>query len=118
MNGEIMDEKNISEEISSYQNSAEIIDYTLDDNGINLVNTKEELYVTSIHYINETNEISMNDDDKYINKYYAPFLSSNNHEAVSSGLEHDSAKQRVCRQKNIILDLMEGIITMFCSRRQ
>ena len=30
-----MDEKYISEEILSHQNSAEIIDYTLDDNGIN-----------------------------------------------------------------------------------
>ena len=29
--------------------------------------------VTSIHSINETNDISMNDDDNYIHKYYAPF---------------------------------------------
>ena len=46
--------------------------------------------VTSIHYINATNEISMNYDDNYIHKYYAPFLSSNNHEDVSSGSEYDS----------------------------
>ena len=36
---EIMDENNISEEISSHQNSAEIIDHTCDDNGINLLIT-------------------------------------------------------------------------------
>ena len=34
-----MDENNISEEISSHQNSAEIIDHTCDDNGINLLIT-------------------------------------------------------------------------------
>ena len=32
-----MDKNNISEEIPSCQNSAEIIDHTCDDNGINLL---------------------------------------------------------------------------------
>ena len=35
------------------------------------------------------NEISMNDDDNFIHKYYAPFLSSKNHEYVYSGSEYD-----------------------------
>ena len=48
----------------------------------------------------------MNDDDNYMHKYYTPFLSSNNHENESSGSEYDSAKRRVCRNKNIILDLL------------
>ena len=30
--------------------------------------------VTSIHSINATNDISMNDDDKFIHQYYAPFF--------------------------------------------
>ena len=60
----------------------------------------------SIHYINTTNDISMNYDDNFIHKYYAPFLSSNNYEDVSSGSEYDSAKRRVCHNKNIILDLL------------
>ena len=41
-----------------------------------------------------------------IDKYYAQFLSSKNHEDISSGSEYDSAKQRVHRNKNIILDLL------------
>ena len=55
---------------------------------------------TCINAINETNEISMNDDDNYIHKYYATFLSSNIHEYISS------AKRKVCHQKNTILDLL------------
>ena len=39
-----------------------------------------------------------------MHRYYAPFLSSNNNEDVSSGSEYDSAKRRVPRNKNIILD--------------
>ena len=39
INYEIADGKNTSEEISSYLNSAEIIDHTCDDNGINLLDT-------------------------------------------------------------------------------
>ena len=54
-----MDENNISEEIYSRQNSAEIIDHTCDENGINLLNTEEEADVTSIHSINATNDMSM-----------------------------------------------------------
>ena len=50
------------------------------------INTEEEAYFTSIHYNNANNDISINDDDNFINKYYAPFLSSKNHEDVSSGL--------------------------------
>ena len=99
-------QNNVSGEISSHKNSAEIIDRKLDDNGINLVNTGEEAGITSIHYTNKTNDISMNEYDNYTHKYYASFLSSNNHGDVSSGLEYDSAKQRVCHQKYIILDLL------------
>ena len=84
-----MDDNNKSEEISSHQNSEELIDYTCDDNGMNLLNTYEEADVTSIHSINATNDISMNDDYNFIHKYYAPFLSSNNHEDISSGSEYD-----------------------------
>ena len=34
----------------------------------------------------------MNDDGNSMHKYYAPFLSSNNLEDVSSGSEYDSTK--------------------------
>ena len=47
--------KNISEEISSHQNLAEVIYHTCDDNGIVLLNTEEEADVISIHSINATN---------------------------------------------------------------
>ena len=33
--------------------------------GINLVNTEEEVDFTCINYTNETNDISMNDDEKF-----------------------------------------------------
>ena len=49
------------------------MDHTCDDNGINVLNIAEELDVTSIHSINATNDISINDDDSFIYKYYAPF---------------------------------------------
>ena len=48
----------------------------------------------------------MNDDDNIIHKYYAPFLSSKNHEDVSSGSEYDLANRRVRQDKKIILDLL------------
>ena len=48
----------------------------------------------------------MNDDDNYMHKYYATFLSSNNHEDISSGSEYNSAKRRVCRNKTIIFYLI------------
>ena len=48
----------------------------------------------------------MNAYNKYMYKCYAPFLSSNNNEDVSSGSEYDSAKKRVCCIKKIILDLL------------
>ena len=92
--------------MSSHQNSAEVIDPKFDDNGSNLLNTEEEADVTYIHYINATNDICMNDDENFIHKYYAPFLSSKNHEDVSSGSRYDSAKRRVFCHKNIILDLL------------
>ena len=82
----------ISEEISSHQNSSEIIDNTQDYNGRNSVNTEEESDVTSIHYINTNNHISMNNDNNYIHKYYILFLSSKNNEDASSGSEYDSEK--------------------------
>ena len=43
----------------------------------------------------------MNDYDNYMHKYYAPFLSSENNEDVSSGSEYDSAKQKFRRQKTL-----------------
>ena len=86
-----MDDNNRSEEISSHQSLSEVIDHTCDDNVMFLLNTEEEADVTPIHYMNATNDISMNDDDNFIHKYYAPFLLSNNHEYVSSGSEYDSA---------------------------
>ena len=48
----------------------------------------------------------MNDDDNFIHKYYALFLSSKNYEDVSSVSEYDSAKERVFCNGNIILDLL------------
>ena len=66
-------QNNITEDISSHQNSAEIIDHALDENGINLFNTKEAVDIKSINSINETNQISINDDENYIHEYYAPF---------------------------------------------
>ena len=48
----------------------------------------------------------MNEDENFIQKYYAPFLPSNNNKYVSSGSEYDSAKRRVRRNKKIILDLI------------
>ena len=71
---EIIDENNISEEMPSYQNLAEVIYHTCDDNGKHLLNTEEKSYVTSIHSINATNDLSMKDDDNFIHKYYAPFF--------------------------------------------
>ena len=41
--------------------------------------------VTSIHYINDTNETSMKYDENFIHKYYASFLLPNKHEDASSG---------------------------------
>ena len=87
INNEIIIDNNTSGEISSNQNSADVIDDTCDDNGNNLLNTEEEVDLTSIHSINGTNYISMNDNDNFIHEYYAPFLSSNNHEDVSSASE-------------------------------
>ena len=82
------------------------MDHTFDENGNNVLNIEEEADVASIHYINATNDISTNNDENYMHKYYAPFLSSKNHEDLSSGLEYDSAKLRVRRNKHIILYLL------------
>ena len=62
---------------------------------------EEKAYVASIHYINATNGIFINDDDNYMHKYYAPYLSSKNNEDLSSGSEYDSAKRRVHRNKTL-----------------
>ena len=62
--------------------------------------------VTSINSNNATNYISRNDDDNFIHKYYAPFLSSKNHKDVPYGSEYYSEKQSVCRHKDIILYLL------------
>ena len=80
---------------------------------INLLNIQEEADVTSIQYINVTNDISMNDDENYIPKYSAQFLPSKNHEDVSSGSEYDPAKRRVRHNKNIILDLLLNKLNSF-----
>ena len=50
-----------------------MIDHACDDNGNNVLNMEEEADVTCINYINETNDISMNDVKHFIHKYYAPF---------------------------------------------
>ena len=49
----------------------------------------------------------MNYYENYMHKYYAPFLSSNNHEDVLSRSEYDSEKLIVCRNKKTILDLQK-----------
>ena len=61
------------------------MDYSCDENGNNVLNIEEEADVTYIYSINATHDISMNDVDNYMHKYYVPFLSSDNHEDVSSG---------------------------------
>ena len=50
-----------------------------------LLNTEEEADLTPILSINATNDISMKDDDNFIHKYYAPFLSSKKHDNMYSG---------------------------------
>ena len=92
------------------------MDLTCDDNGNNVLNIDEEAYITYIHYINTTNDISMNDDENYMQKYYAPILSSNNYDDFYSGSEYDSAKQIVCCNKNIILDLLLNKLNSFESQ--
>ena len=74
INEENMDDKNAGEELASHQNSTGVIDHKFDENGINELNSEEQADVTSFQSINETNEISMNDDENLIHKYYAPFL--------------------------------------------
>ena len=66
-----------------------------------IINTEGEADVTSINSINATNDISINDDDNFIHKYYASFLSSKNHEGVSSRSEYDWTKRRVHRNKKL-----------------
>ena len=80
-----MDDSTESEEIVSHQNSTGVIDHTCDENGINLISTEEEADVTSIKSINGINDISMNDGENSIHKYYALFLPSKNNKDVSSG---------------------------------
>ena len=50
-----------------------MIDHTCDYNGINSLNIEQEVDVTSIRSINGTNDISINEDENSIHKYYAPF---------------------------------------------
>ena len=104
INDERMDENNISEKQLSHQNPSEIIDHTLDNNEINLVNKEEEVDFTYIHSIYITNDICMNDDENYIHKQISLFLSSKNHEDLFSGTDYDSEKLIVRHQKNVILD--------------
>ena len=80
------------------------MDHTCDESVNNVLNIEEEAVVTSIYSINITNNISMNYYYNYMHKYYAPFLSSNNHLYVSSGSEYNSDKRRVCCNKKVPLD--------------
>ena len=66
------------------------MDHICDENGNNVLYIEKGADVTSIHSINETNDISMNYDENYMQKYYATFLSSKNHEDVTSRSEYDS----------------------------
>ena len=100
-----MDKNNISEEISSHHNSVKGVDHACDENGKNLLNKEEKADITSINYINAANAISMNDYGNFIHKDYSPFLSSNNHEYVSSVSEYDSGKRIVCHNENKFSDL-------------
>ena len=84
-----------------------MIDHTCDYNVINILNTEEEAGVTSIQYINITNDISMNYYEHFIHKYYAPFLPSNNNKYVSSGSEYDSAKRIIHHNKNNFLIIIK-----------
>ena len=70
-------------------NLSDIVDHECNDNGTNLLSIEEEADVTSIQYINAINDISTSDDENFIYKYYAPFLSSNIHEDLSSRSEYD-----------------------------
>ena len=57
--------------------------------------------------INATNDITINDDENFINKYYAPFILSNNHKDISLLDQNMISENRIlCRHKNIILDLL------------
>ena len=58
-----MDGNNAIEELASNQNPTGVIAHIYDDNGINLLNTEEEVDVPSIQYINGPNNIFMNDDE-------------------------------------------------------
>ena len=68
------------------------MDHKCYDNGINLLNTEEETDVTYIHDINANIDISINDGENFIQKYYVPILLSKINEDVSSGSEFDSSK--------------------------
>ena len=48
----------------------------------------------------------MNANGKFIHKYYASFLSSNNNEDISSGSEYDSVKRRARLHLKTVLDLL------------
>ena len=63
----------VAEELASHKNSIGVIDHICDDNGINLLNTEEEVDFTSIQSINGNNDIYMNEYENIIHKYHAPF---------------------------------------------
>ena len=60
--------------MSSQNNPETLIDHTCNDNGNNLLNTKEEVDVTPIYSISATNDTSMNDYEIFIQIYYALFF--------------------------------------------
>ena len=71
--------------------------------GKKLPDTEEEADLKLINSINATNDKYMNNDDNFICKYYAQFLSSKNHEDVSSGSEYDSSKRRFHHNKKLFI---------------
>ena len=75
------------------------MDHTCDNKENNVLSIEEKVDVTSIHSINVNKSISMNNDEHFIHKYYAPFLSSKNHEDVSYRSEYDSSKRKFRNHK-------------------
>ena len=73
INDEITNDNNAKEEISCHQNPEEVFQHACDNNGNNFLNIKEEVYVVYIHSINATNNISINEYDNFIHKYFAQF---------------------------------------------
>ena len=59
---------------------------------------------TYVHYKNETNSMSINDDANVFCNYYASFLSSNNQEYVLTGGKNELKTN--FHHRNTILDLL------------